>query len=489
MGIKHLYVDPVPDAGNPGGRVDSDDWNADHVIDGVLDMGGFDLLVDDGTGIGSTEAGNPALLLFESVASAVNYLTITNADTGNSPRITATGTDADIGFGFRSKGDSEISFGNETAATDVIVRLNSDNSQLSLLALDAGPTVIDFDATSFEISHTSERMLLFNPVASAVNYLTVTNAATGSAPIIDAVGTDTDIELWFRAKAANGEASAFRFVSNNALADNTTLRVYEPANSDFFEATARAGEVIFAARQDVTFNINVGGNQAITFGHSEGDNKTLELLGAASAVNYISISNEATGEKPVIAAVGTDTNIGIEFLAKGDGTFLFSGEGADNEILGAFQIWATSSSAGAQNGFGAAIEFKLENDTGSDAFDAGKLAVYTHDVAAELGTLLVSLADGAGDVVTGLEVVGVASAVNYLTITNAVTGGMPSIAPTGDLAGLTFGASFLSLTEMSAPAAGAANTLRLFARDNGGGKTQLCAIANGGAAEVIWTQA
>jgi hypothetical protein len=43
VGIKHTYVSPIADAGNPGGRVDSNDWNDDHTIDGDIDLGGYSL--------------------------------------------------------------------------------------------------------------------------------------------------------------------------------------------------------------------------------------------------------------------------------------------------------------------------------------------------------------------------------------------------------------------------------------------------------------
>src|SRR6185369_1029277 len=54
-------------------------WLADE------DADGHNLLFDDGTGIKSSETGNPFLLGFESVASAVNYLTVQNSITGTTP--------------------------------------------------------------------------------------------------------------------------------------------------------------------------------------------------------------------------------------------------------------------------------------------------------------------------------------------------------------------------------------------------------------------
>ena len=46
----------------------------------------------------------------------------------------------------------------------------------------------------------------------------------------------------------------------------------------------------------------------------------------------------------------------------------------------------------------------------------------------------------------------------------------------------------IQFTEMTAPAAGAVNTGRLFARDNGSGKTQLAVIFNTGAIQVLATE-
>lgn len=47
---------------------------------------------------------------------------------------------------------------------------------------------------------------------------------------------------------------------------------------------------------------------------------------------------------------------------------------------------------------------------------------------------------------------------------------------------------FVQLTEMTAPSAGAANTARLFAQDNGSGKTQLCVRFASGAIQVLATE-
>jgi len=47
---------------------------------------------------------------------------------------------------------------------------------------------------------------------------------------------------------------------------------------------------------------------------------------------------------------------------------------------------------------------------------------------------------------------------------------------------------FVGLVEQTAPAAGAANSARIYAKDNGAGKTQLCAIFSSGAEQCFATQ-
>lgn len=56
----------------------------------------------------------------------------------------------------------------------------------------------------------------------------------------------------------------------------------------------------------------------------------------------------------------------------------------------------------------------------------------------------------------------------------------------GRISGTSGGA--ISFTEISDPAAGAVNTGRLYVRDNGAGKSQLCVVFNTGAVQVIATE-
>ena len=54
------------------------------------------------------------------------------------------------------------------------------------------------------------------------------------------------------------------------------------------------------------------------------NNAVLTFNETASAVNEFTMTNSATGNNPVLSATGSDTNIGLEFSAKGTGAIKFN---------------------------------------------------------------------------------------------------------------------------------------------------------------------
>ena len=92
-------------------------------------------------------------------ASSVNYIVAFGGSTGAYPTLSATGSDANIGFVFNAKGTAAVAF--QTSST-----------------------------LQAQVSYT----------ASAVNYLDLTGAATGAAPTLSAQGSDSNINLTFTPK-------------------------------------------------------------------------------------------------------------------------------------------------------------------------------------------------------------------------------------------------------------------------------------------------
>ena len=132
-----------------------------------------------------------------------------------------------------------------------------------------GTNIVDVELSSVNpiiekiLDTNGNEEIIFTATASAVNELTIANAATGNAPSIATSGSDTNIDLKLTPKGTGG--------------------VIIPQIND------------------------TNGNEEIKF------------TATASAVNELTIANSATGASPTISATGSDTNIGINLTPKGTG--------------------------------------------------------------------------------------------------------------------------------------------------------------------------
>lgn len=196
--------------------------------------------------------GNELIRFPAVVASAVNEITVNNSATGVAPSIQASGTDANVGLSIMSKGSSTIRMYVNNAISTV-----------------------------------------FDAFANAVNYLTIRSNVTGSAPTIEAGGTDTNIGIDVKTKGTG----VFRTLVNGV----------------------------------VSFVVDT----------------------VASAVNYLTVKANTAGNAPTIAATGTDTNIDVNVVPKGTGRLKENGiavirQGEDYRpnilINGDFQVWQRGTS-------------------------------------------------------------------------------------------------------------------------------------------------
>jgi hypothetical protein len=166
------------------------------------------------------DANGNEVIKFSAVSDAVNEITVTNAATGNSPQIAATGDDTNIGLKIKTKGTG------------------------SLELLDGS----------------SNELIKLTTVANAVNELSTTNAVTGENPTLSATGNDTNIGL----------------------------------------------------------NIKPKGTGAIQLLDGNG-NELLKTVTTAGAVNEVTVTNNSTGNAPIVSATGGDTNIDLALRPKGSG--------------------------------------------------------------------------------------------------------------------------------------------------------------------------
>ena len=75
-------------------------------LGGDLDTNSYDILFDDATGI--RDDSDNEQLIFQKTPSAVNYLEITNQATGSNPKISANGSDTNVGLDITTKGSGNV---------------------------------------------------------------------------------------------------------------------------------------------------------------------------------------------------------------------------------------------------------------------------------------------------------------------------------------------------------------------------------------------
>ena len=112
-------------------------------LGGNLDTNSFNIIVDDAHGI--TDESSNEQLFFSTTSSAVNYLNVTNAATGNDPKLSALGDDSNIDLAISPKGSGEVVVGTGAAAAtittsgahDLILDTNSGTDSGTITITDA----------------------------------------------------------------------------------------------------------------------------------------------------------------------------------------------------------------------------------------------------------------------------------------------------------------------------------------------------------------
>lgn len=288
------------------------------------------------------DANGNELFKFTATASAVNEFTVANNATGSGPTLSASGGDTNIDINVTPKGSGTTNFTtggiNVTGAITVSSTVDgrdvaADGSKLDTIASSAtaNPNALDnvsedttptlggnLDLSSYGLVDASgNEQISFTSTASAVNEITVINAATGTGPIIDATGDDTNIDLRLDAKGSGliKTLKGFDVTGNITVSGTVDGRDLAADGSKLDNITANA---IADLVEDTSPQL---GGQLDVNGNAIGDG-TLELITfseTASAVNQVNVKNNITGSAPVISAAGDDTNIDLMLAGKGSG--------------------------------------------------------------------------------------------------------------------------------------------------------------------------
>lgn len=300
------------------------------------------------TGMYSAAANTPAIAAggvdaarFQTVASAVNYLNVTPAAASSGPAVAAAGSDTNIPITLAGKGTGHVVLGQ---ATSTDVRLAADQ---------------------FLGDSSGNELIKFSKAATAVNEVTVGNAATGSGPSLTATGGDTNIPITLAGKGTGhillGQATStdVRLVADQPIADSSgnefikftktatavnEITVTNQATGSGPSITATGGDanipITLAGKgtghlllgQATSTDIRLVADQPIA---DSSGNELIKFVKTATAVNEITVTNQAAASAPSLSATGGDTNIGLSLLGKGTGLVTVGSTGTAAATAGA----------------------------------------------------------------------------------------------------------------------------------------------------------
>jgi len=218
-------------------------------------------------------------------ASAVNYVQVTGAATTVAPQISAQGSDTNVGFSVSSKGTGTMSF-----------YTNS----------------VNVNSRHLDITHTG----------SVVNRFQLTGAITGNGVTLGVNGSDTNISQVFQSKGTG----AFQFQTNAGAQEQ--LRVAHTASAvNYVQVTGAAtGSRVALSAQgsdtNIGFAYNTKGAQNHVF-QTNSSNLQFVVANRASTANWTQVQGNTAGNPPAFSVDGSDTNIDLSLIPKGTGNVRF----------------------------------------------------------------------------------------------------------------------------------------------------------------------
>lgn len=300
----------------------------------------------------------PILSVSSISGSAVNYFTMNARQTGLGPVLGAAsvgGTDPNANIHIMPRGSSAVYVTGDSSQTSMTLGALSSASNVDLNLTSVGTGVVKANGVPVVTTtgaQTLTNKTLTTPViaqlkdsngnvmldtsatASAVNYLRFYNKASGSWPVIECVGSDSNVGVQFAPKGTSG-------LQVWVTTGNTPYIEAAGADTDHnFNIKSKNAGVVQANGVPV---VTTTGAQTLTNKtltdpkissaiYDTNGNKVLHLASAASAVNYVQVSNGSTGNQPYISAQGSDSNLSLWFGAKGTGGYRFQ-DGAGVGIL------------------------------------------------------------------------------------------------------------------------------------------------------------
>jgi len=181
------------------------------------------------------------------------------------------------------------------------------------------------------------------------------------------------------------------------------------------------------------------------FGLGDGTNIIISLVEAATPVNYLAFGNADTGVSPIIASIGTDTDVGLVLKPKNAGKVTISSDDAEADITtdGVLPLLIrpanslTLRSGGNTSGNGYSTVLRGGDSTGGDG-DGGEVIIKpgVFDGSGSQGG--VTVRDETDDEIIRFRGTSTGTPVNSILIVNSITTEGPALLTIGDDANVDF---------------------------------------------------
>ena len=226
-----------------------------------------------------------------------------------------------VTFSATDKG-TKILYLNGTDVVDSnIGKLSNDFSPTLAANLDTNAKNILIDGGNFIGDESGNEQIKFATTASAVNEISVTNAATGNNPVISATGGDTNVGITLTPKGALG-----RITANG---ETKIFGVFEAVTVSTTFVTAFTYDVL---TQAVYFqNVNLGSNFTVNF-RGDASNTLNATLATGESVTAALITKQANTtffNTSVLTVDGTSTGVTRVFQG---GSAPTSGNASSNDV-------------------------------------------------------------------------------------------------------------------------------------------------------------
>src|SRR5210317_497069 len=199
-----------------------------------------------------------------------------------------------VTFSATDKGAKVLYINGTDVADSNVGKLSNDAAPSLSAVLDTnGNDIVIDDAGAIE-DDANNPYIRFQKTASAVNFLDVTNQATGSAPDVAAVGTDTNIDLNLTPKGI-GRVTMNGNSRINGIAEKVT--VTGSFDSDINVDTNTQGVILYTAAATANFTVNLrgDGSNSLDASMDTGESVTVAVITKQNATAYYNTTVQVDG--------------------------------------------------------------------------------------------------------------------------------------------------------------------------------------------------